>query len=92
MAFSARGREESRCVLVRLDKSEVTALTHRYISPYATEGRRRVKPDGETEREARRILSKKLQLILRDEKNKHPSMPLYSLFFFSYSTILIINL
>lgn len=32
MAFSARGREESRCVHVRLGKSEVTALTHKYIS------------------------------------------------------------
>lgn len=29
MAFFARGREESRCVLVWLGKSEVTALTHR---------------------------------------------------------------
>lgn len=31
VAFSARGREESRCVLVWLGKSEVTALTHRYV-------------------------------------------------------------
>lgn len=29
VAFSARGREESRCVHVRLGKSEVTALTHK---------------------------------------------------------------
>lgn len=74
MAFSARGREESRCVHVWLGKSEVTALTHRYISSYVYFGTLyRNEAKGEVRRrngkgDTSYTLSKRLQLILRDKK------------------------
>ena len=86
MAFSARGREESQCVHVWLGKSEVTALTHSYISPYAHlrtpqrggEGRSQTE---KWKRETSHILFKGLQLILHDEKNKSEYAFVLILFF-----------
>lgn len=54
MAFSARGREENRCVHVWLGKSEVTALTHRYVSSYAHLGTPQRGGEGQSQTEKRK--------------------------------------
>lgn len=92
VAFSARGREENRCVHVRLGKSEVTALTHKYISLVSasrdTTKERRGKEKGRCQMEKRKgrrlIFSRRgVRLIQRDEETTlHLSIRYISSFFF----------